>query len=160
MSQFALEDERQMRLGLQIFGHYWPSVEARAHARLTGSPRVEMSLRAKLGQPELGLVPDMTTFTGAIGVVYMHPQDYAWFVIGPEEWEYAAIVSEVAFQWLLDQRVKRAINRIENTKTPTEKREYERYLDWLDEWEEADDQREHEPYPTYEEYLKAEGYAV
>lgn len=128
--------DHQSRIGQDIFGEDWPFLQKLATVKLFHGKPVRISVRVRRGHPEMTQYPIMSSFTGAYDVVMMHPQDFAWFMIGTKHWEIAHALSMKALMWLIDRSVDRALARIDR---PT-KTEWDQYME--DTYGEYDDEEE------------------
>ena len=115
--------DHQARLGPESFGADWPFLEKLASVKTLGGMHVRINTRVRQGQPQPVKYPIMSSFTGSYDVMQMHPQDFAWFMIGTKHWEYAHALSMRALEWLIQRNVDLALAHI-NQSTKTEWDEY------------------------------------
>lgn len=117
--------DHQAQLGREIFGEDWPFLEKLASVKKIGGMSVRVNSRVRRGHPEAVKYPNLESFTGSYDVMQMHPQDFAWFMIGSKHWEIAHALSLKAIDWLINRSAERAIDRI-NRSTPIE---WDQYLE-------------------------------
>ena len=117
--------DHQARLGREIFGEDWPFLEKLAQFKTLNGMHVRVNTRVRMGYPEAVKYPVMSSFTGSYDVMQMHPQDFAWFMIGTKHWEIAHALSMKAIEWLIERSADLAIARINR---PTEM-EWDQYME-------------------------------
>ena len=133
--------DHQAQLGREIFGPDWASLEKLATVKTIGGMHIRVNTRVRLGHPEAVKYPIMSSFTGSYDVLQMHPQDFAWFMIGSKHWEIAHALSLKALEWLINRNAELAIARINR---PT-KTEWDQYMEdeygegWDDDFPEPGD---------------------
>lgn len=115
--------DHQAHLGREIFGVDWPFLEKLAEVKKIGGMHVRVNTRVRRGHPQAVKYPIMSSFTGSYDVLQMHPQDFAWFMIGTKHWEMAHAMSMRAVEWLIERSADLAIAHI-NRPTETEWNEY------------------------------------
>lgn len=117
--------DHQARLGQEIFGADWPFLEDLAKVKSIGGMHIRINTRVRRGHPEAVKYPIMSSFTGSYDVLQMHPQDFAWFMIGSKHWQYAHALSMKVVEWLINRSADLAIARIDR---PT-KMEWDQYME-------------------------------